>query len=357
MWSLDQSKKDGMSMKAALYNGQDKMEVQECPDPIPDAYDVIVKVKATGICGSDLLVYNDKEEADELPAGHEVTGEIVDTGSSTDKNLLGKRVAIETIGQGRACSVCWYCRTGQYKHCQDLTENDGGGFAEYIKRKAIGCYEIADSMSWEEGALVEPLAVSIHGVKRGLMQGGESVVILGSGTIGLTTVMAARRLGAGKIFVTARHPQQAEMALALGADYAYNPDDPQFNQVILDHTEGRGADMAIETVGGNSDATLLQSIESTRAQGRIVILGGFRRRLAFDWLNPLIKEQSIIFSLCYGLTDGYHDYETAISILSDNETNLNNIVTHKYPLASIQEAFECAYDKSKGSIKVQIHQT
>ena len=212
-------------------------------------------------------------------------------------------------------------------------------------------------MSWEEGALVEPLAVSIHGVKRGLMQGGESVVILGSGTIGLTTVMAARRLGAGKIFVTARHPQQAEMALALGADYAYNPDDHQFNQVILDHTEGRGADMAIETVGGNSNSTLLQSIESTRAQGRIVILGGFRRRLAFDWLNPLIKEQSIIFSLCYGLTDGYHDYETAISILSDNETNLNNIVTHKYPLASIQEAFECAYDKSKGSIKVQIHQT
>ena len=200
------------------------------------------------------------------------------------------------------------------------------------------------------------MAVSIHGIRRGVMKGGESVVILGSGTIGLTAVVAAKQLGAGKIFVTARHKQQASMALTLGADYACDPNDPQFNDLILDHTGGRGADMTVETVGGSSGATLLQSIECTRTQGRIVILGGFRRPLEFDWLKPLLKEQSIIFSSCYGVIDGYHDYETAIDILSDGINSLVEIVTHKYPLSDIQEAFVCAYDKSTGSIKVQIHQ-
>jgi len=343
-------------MKAAFYNGKGQMEVRNHPDPNPNEDDAIIKVKATGICGSDLLMNNDKEEADELPSGHEVTGEVVDTGSSVDKSLLGTRVAIETIGQGRACSKCWYCRMGQYRQCEYIAENDGGGFAEYIRRKAIGCYEISDSMSWDKGALVEPLAVSIHGIRRGVMRGGESVVILGSGTIGLTSVVAAKQLGAGKIFVTARHKQQASMALALGADYACDPNDPKFNDLILDHTGGRGADMTVETVGGNSGATLLQSIECTRTQGRVVILGGFRRPLEFDWLKPLLKEQSIIFSSCYGVIDGYHDYETAIDILSDGTNSLVDIVTHKYPLSDIQKAFVCAYDKSTGSIKVQIHQ-
>ena len=96
-------------MKAAFYNGKGQMEVRNHPDPNPNEDDVIIKVKATGICGSDLLMNNDKEEADELPAGHEVTGEVVDTGASVDKSMLGTRVAIETIGQGRACSKCWYC--------------------------------------------------------------------------------------------------------------------------------------------------------------------------------------------------------------------------------------------------------
>ena len=199
-------------MKAAFYNGNGKMQIKEHPEPIPESGDAIIQVRATGICGSDLLMNNDKEEADELPTGHEVSGQIVEVGSEVDRNLIGQRVAIETIGQGRACSTCWYCRMGQYRQCQNMAVVEGGGFAEFIRRKAIGCYQIGESMTWEEGALVEPLAVSIHGIRRGLMNGAETVAILGSGTIGLTAVVAARELGARKIFVTARHKQQANMA-------------------------------------------------------------------------------------------------------------------------------------------------
>ena len=343
-------------MKAAFYNGNGKMQIKEHPEPIPESGDAIIQVRATGICGSDLLMNNDKEEADELPTGHEVTGQIVEVGSEVDRNLIGQRVAIETIGQGRACSTCWYCRMGQYRQCQNMAVVEGGGFAEFIRRKAIGCYQIGESMTWEEGALVEPLAVSIHGIRRGLMNGAETVAILGSGTIGLTAVVAARQLGAGKIFVTARHKQQANMALALGADYACDPSNGDFERLILENTEGRGADLTVETVGGKSNATLTQSVKSTRMQGRIVILGGFRTPLEFDWLQPLLKEQSFIFSSCYGVLNGYHDYEMAIELLSQKENKLSEIVTHKFSLKDIQKGFECAYDKTTGSIKVQIHQ-
>ena len=343
-------------MKAAFYNGNGKMQIKEHPEPIPESGDAIIQVRATGICGSDLLMNNDKEEADELPTGHEVSGQIVEVGSEVDRNLIGQRVAIETIGQGRACSTCWYCRMGQYRQCQNMAVVEGGGFAEFIRRKAIGCYQIGESMTWEEGALVEPLAVSIHGIRRGLMNGAETVAILGSGTIGLTAVVAARQLGAGKIFVTARHKQQANMALALGADYACDPSNGDFERLLLENTEGRGADLTVETVGGKSNATLTQSVESTRMQGRIVILGGFRTPLEFDWLQPLLKEQSFIFSSCYGVLNGYHDYEMAIELLSQKENKLSEIVTHKFSLKDIQKGFECAYDKTTGSIKVQIHQ-
>ena len=343
-------------MKAAFYNGNGEMEIKEHPEPAPESGDAIIQVRATGICGSDLLMNNDKEEADELPTGHEVTGQIVEVGSEVDRNLIGQRVAIETIGQGRACSTCWYCRMGQYRQCQNMAVVEGGGFAEFIRRKAIGCYQIGKSMTWEEGALVEPLAVSIHGIRRGFMSGAETVAILGSGTIGLTAVVAARQLGAGKIFVTARHKQQANMALALGADYACDPSNGDFEKLILENTDGRGADLTVETVGGKNNATLTQSVESTRMQGRIVILGGFRTPLEFDWLQPLLKEQSFIFSSCYGVLNGYHDYEMAIDLLSRDSSKLHEIVTHKYSLGDIQKGFECAYDKTTGSIKVQIHQ-
>ncbi len=343
------------TMKAALHDGKDTMRLTEIEKPTPGPGDVIVRVRAVGICGSDLLMNADKTEPDELPTGHEVAGEIVEVGEGVDASRLGQRVAIETIGHGRACTQCWYCRMGQFRQCLDKADAEGGGFAEYIKRRAIGCYPLTDDLSWEDGALVEPLAVSVHGIRRGLMTGGETVAVLGAGNIGLTAVAAARALGAGKVFATARHEQQAAMAKRLGADDALPPDGPAFQEALADATGGRGADLTIETVGGKSEATVTQSIEVTRMQGRIVILGGFRAPLTVDWLPPLLKEQSIIFSSCYSVLDGYHDYEVAIDMMAQGKAPLAQMVTHRFALDDIQKGFETAYDKSTGSIKVQIH--
>jgi threonine dehydrogenase-like Zn-dependent dehydrogenase len=345
------------TMKAAFFDGDSSMMLADIAAPEPGADDVIIRVRATGICGSDLLMNIDKTEPDPIPFGHEVAGEIVEVGPGVEASLVGQRVAVETIGHGLACASCWYCRQGQFRQCLNKRPNEGGGFAQYMKRRAIGCYPLPDGMSWEDGALVEPLAVSVHGVRRGAMQGGETVAVLGTGNIGLTAIAAARALGAGKIFATARHAQQVEMAKALGADEVVSSEGVELLEVLEAATEGRGADLTIETVGGHSGATLEQAIDVTRMQGRIVVLGGFRRPITMDWLAPLLKEQSVIFSSCYSIMHGQHDYELAIDILASGRAHLQQIVTHKYPLEQIGEGFATAYDKKTGSIKVQIHQS
>ena len=343
-------------MKAAFYNGMGEMEVREFETPVPGNDEVLIKLKATGICGSDLNMNKSKSEADKEPAGHEVAGEIVEIGEGVDSSMIGKRVAVEVLGSGKSCYSCWYCRQGQYTHCQNKSVTSSGGFAEYICRKSKGCYELSSDMTWSKGALVEPLAVSVHGARIGNIKGGDTVAILGSGTIGLTAVTAARELGAGKILVSARHKHQADMAIKLGADATGNPENGEFENLVQEYTDGRGADLAIETVGGSRKDTVDQAIEVTRRQGNIVILGVFYGELPIDWKGPVLKEQRIQGSICYGIINGTHDFEVAINMLSKRSVNLEEIVTHTYPLENIEEGFKTAYDKSTGSIKVHILQ-
>ena len=278
------------TMTAALHDGKGTMRISEIEKPEPGPGDAIVRVRSVGICGSDLLNYGANTKPETWPGGHEVAGEIVEVGEGVDPSRIGERVAIDTIAHGRACTRCWYCRMGQFRECTDKAPEEGGGFAQYMKRRAAGCYSLSDSLSWEEGALVEPLAVSVHGVRRGQMSGGETVAVLGAGNIGLAAVAAARAMGAGKVLATARHEQQAAMAKRLGADDALPPEGPALQEALAEATDGRGADLTIESVGGHSDATLKQAIEVTRKQGRIVILGGFRVPITLDWVQPLLKE-------------------------------------------------------------------
>ncbi len=146
------------------------------------------------------------------------------------------------------------------------------------------------------------------------------------------------------------------MAKILGADEALPPDGPEFWDALADATDGRGADVTIETVGGTRGDTVEQAIEITRRQGRIVIVDGFRRPLTIDWLPPLLKEHSIVFSSCYGIIDGRHDYELAIDLMASGKSPIKQMVTHNYSLDDIQKGFDTAYDKTSGSIKVQILQ-
>jgi len=332
----------------------------EMPRPEVEPDTVIIRVRATGICGSDLGRYHNPDWKEKLPAGHEVAGEVVEIGEGVEGLRIGDRVAVEAGGQGKACGRCRFCLAGQFRRCvkigtalQWVTEGWGGGFAEYLKRKGVACYKLPDHVSWQEGALVEPLAVGVHGVRRARMLGGETVVVLGAGTIGLATVAAARSLGAGKLFVTARHRHQGDMALRLGADRVLPTGTKELEEAVADATDGRGADIVIETVGGHDFTTMTQAYAVARPLGRIVVIGVFHRPATMDFTTPLLKEQSIIFALCYAYTDEIHDFEIARDIIAAGRLPLKELVTHTFPFEKAQEALDTAYDKSTGCIKVQ----
>ena len=139
-----------VTMTAALFDGKGHMNVVEMDRPKTGPGDVLIRVRETGICGSDLIIYTDLTTPEKIPAGHEVAGEIVETGPGVDPRRVGERIAIETIGHGLACAECWYCRMGQYTHCQNKATDQGGGYAQYISRRAFGCYPVTDRISWEQ---------------------------------------------------------------------------------------------------------------------------------------------------------------------------------------------------------------
>ena len=173
---------------------------------------------------------------------------------------------------------------------------------------------------------------------------GDTVVVLGAGNIGLTAIAAARALGAGKIIATARHSHQAELAKVLGADFVVDPNDD-------------GAKSAVYhlTAGLDNDATLVQAVDMTRVMGRIFVLGPSTNPTLTDWMKLHLKEQSILFSVCYGIMDGRHDFEMAFDLMASGKVDLKRIVTHTFPLREMPQAWATAYDKSTGSVKVQLH--
>ncbi|MBI4218927.1 MAG: zinc-binding dehydrogenase [Chloroflexi bacterium] len=352
-------------MLAALDMGKGNYRVQKVPMPERLPGSALIRVRQTGICGSDLHMTRQRSEHQVVPSGHEIAGEIAELlagAKSSDGSgaplHVGDRVAIEGIGQGRACGNCYYCRLGQYVRCGNRDKDTGGGFAEYMTRLPVGCYRLPDSIDWTDAALVEPLAVSIHALRyRETMKPGDTVAVVGAATIGLAAIAAARALGARKVIASARHPQQAKLARILGADIVTGSDKGELEEAVKSATGGLGADVAVETIGGHQVETLDQAVRVCRPQGTVSILGvSWWERLPLDLMTPMLAELNFVFSNCYSVVDGRHDFEVAIDLLASGRVALRQIVTHTFPLGEIQKGFETAYDKGTGSIKVHIAQ-
>lgn len=344
------------TMKAALDDGTGKY-VQHQLD-MPEMYEgaALIRVRQSGICGSDLHMTDARTEAQTVASGHEVAGEIVELPSGETRLQVGDRVALETIGAGRACMRCHYCRYGQYRHCMDLAPDTGGGFAEYMTRRPAGLFKLPDNLDWDDGALVEPMAVSVHALRYVRMKPGDVVGVTGAATIGLSAIATARAFGAKTVIASAKYPHQAAAALNMGADVVTGSDGDEFEEACRVASGGIGADIVLESVGGHQTAALHQAIRATRPQGTTVNLGGIKAPMEIDLLDPLLREISIVSVTCYDVIDGVHDYEVAIDLLASGNVPYRQIVTHKNSLDDIQTGFATAYDKSSGSIKVHITQ-
>ncbi len=342
------------TMRAALDDGTGQFVVLDIP--MPDMFDgaALIQVRQTGICGSDLHMTTGRTEAQTLPSGHEVAGEILEIPDGDHGLSVGDRVAIEMVGAGRACLSCHFCRYGQWKHCVNPAPDTGGGFAQYMTRRPAGLFKLPDSFDWVDGAVVEPMAVSVHGLRYGRMQPDDVVGVVGSATIGLSAIAAARAFGARKVIASARHPQQAEAARKMGADVVVGSEPGEFEDACMEASNGIGADFVVESVGGYQSASFQQAIRATRNQGTMLYLGGVKVPMEFDLFEPLLREIRIQSVICYGVIDGRHDYEVAIDLLASGKIPYREIVTHQVGLEDIQTGFDAAWDKTSGSIKVHV---
>lgn len=344
-------------MRAALDDGSQTYIPQDVPMPEMFSGAALIKVHQTGICGSDLHMTSRRDEAQDMPSGHEVAGEIVELPRGESRLAVGDRVAIDTVCGGRACLNCRYCSYGQYRHCLQMASDSGGGFAEFITRRPAGLFKLHDDMDWTDGALVEPMAVSVHGLRYAGMKPGDVVAVVGSAPIGLSSIASARDFGASMVIASAKYPRQAELATKMGADYITGAEPGELTDRVKELTDGVGADVVVESVGGHQTVSFHEALSATRNQGTMVYLGGMKIPMEVDLFDPLLREIRIISSNCYGVIDGVHDYEVAIRLIASGEYPYREAVTHRFQLEEIQEAFGVAFDKSTGAVKVHIVQS
>lgn len=343
------------SMKASLQSGVRQIDLVRLETPRATPGTVVVKVAATGICGSDLHFYRARSEPQITPMGHETTGVLHELGESVANLFLGQRVVIDMVA-GTACGVCSYCRMGYAIHCTGERVPFGGGLAEFVRTKAAGIFPLPDAVDDALGTLVEPLAVGVHAVRRMRVEPGMVGVIVGAGTIGLTALAAAISAGSEKVYVVAKHPFQAEAALALGASGILPPDPSDMVAALAAANGGSGADYAIETVGGTGD-TLDLAARLVRPLGMVGVLGAFRDDFRpLTLIPPHIKEITFHLPNCYSVIDGKHDFQVAIELLAQKSfgAKLARLITHQLSLDEVAAAFRIADDKSSRSIKVLV---
>ena len=285
-------------MKAAYFSGPGKpVVIQQVDLPNPGPTDVVVKVHRCGICGSDVSMTSDVPFTfTPGPLGHEYAGEIVEVGRNVTGLRVGDRV---TCLPSTPCGTCEGCRRGNLIFCtaQQATA-DGrryGGFGEYVAIPAGGAKLLPDWLSYSDGALIEPMACGLHALRLMRMEPGSSVLVLGAGSMAMSMVYWARRMGAGRIVVASRSAHRRDMVQSVGADafHSFTDDDP----AALSASLGGGADIVAECVG--KPGMLGTAIDYVRPQGAVVSLGMCQHAEPIMPAACTFREASLFFPVGY----------------------------------------------------------
>ncbi len=340
-------------MKAAIFQGVSEIAIAEvAQQPPPPGY-AVVQVKQAGICGSDLHSYfGHWSQSHTFAHGHESCGIVTALGEGVTNVQLGERVVIECFSH---CGECVYCRTGHYNHClqrRGVSHEQHGGFAEYTTAHASALFSIPDTMSDEEGALVEPLAVGVRALAQANATHQDRVAIIGGGTIGLLCLAVAKANGVKETLITVKYAQQAQLARELGADHVIDITQTDVKAVVKELTAGLGMDVVIETVGGATNFN--DALAITRKRGRLVLVAGYHGALEVDLSRIVWSEVLVTGSNCYGYSGLQTDFAAAIELIATGKVDITRIVTHRYGLSQVAEAFRVSADKNSGAVKVHL---
>jgi L-iditol 2-dehydrogenase len=340
-------------MKAFVLQQPHDLRLEERPIPTIDRDEALVRVRRVGVCGSDVH-YWDRGRIGPVVVrgpmilGHECAGEIVEIGEDVADLRVGDRVTLEP---GVPCGRCEYCRAGHYNLCPDVvffaTPPVDGAFCEYVAHPATSCYRLPDEVSFEEGAMCEPLSVGVHAVRRAGIGLGDSVLITGAGTIGLVTLMAAQAAGAAATIVTDVQPNRLALASELGATATADVRSQDATALVQDVTQGRGADAGIECTGVS--AAMLTGLMSVRSGGTLVWVGMTDDEYTIPAVVAIRRELDI-----RGIFRYHHTYPAAIDLIATDRAEVARLITHRFPLDDLPEAMETAHTGRDGAVKVMI---
>ncbi len=337
-------------MKAVVFTEPNKLEVKEAPDPKIGPDEALVQPKRCGICGSD---YSLLEGEYILPIsypvipGHEWSGVVVEVGSQVKDLSAGDRVVGEcAVG----CGECALCKSG-HVNCCPVGDHFGftldGAMAECVKVKAAWLHKLPDSLSFKEGALIEPFTVGYYSIRAiGRVDGGDTVLVSGGGTIGLSAAIVARGMGARVILVEPLSNRR-NLAKELGADAVIDPYEGDLIEKVEQLTGGKGADVVIEAAG--VDDSLKAVLDLVGYAGRVSFVGINLKETLPVGLGKIQKKGLTI----RGILGSPFVWEKALEFLSQVKPNLSLLSTHEFPLEEAKEAFELAR-KAEQCVKVEL---
>lgn len=342
-------------MNAAIMDRPLSIDVRKVDIPVPGDNEALVKVHCIGICGSDVHYYEHGRIGRyvvEKPIilGHELAGEVVQIGKHVKNVSVGDRVAVEP---GVTCGRCQYCKSGRYNLCPDVvflaTPPVDGAWAEYIAIQSDYLFKLPDTMSYEEGALLEPLSVGFHAMQRGNVKPFDRLLIQGLGPIGLLAAQAAKLFGVTEIYATDVVPYRLQLARELGVTEAIDARSENVGKRLDELTGGAGVTVIVETSG--SAGAMADAVRLVNRGGRIVYVGlPTVDEIPID-LSRLIDAEIDV----YGVFRYANTYPAAIQALQRSTLDIRKIITHRYPLSDIKEAVETARTQKDTSVKVMIY--
>lgn len=345
-----------------------KLEVRKMPDPRPGPDDVLLKIKACGVCGSDIHFYeHDKDDYILYPGltkfptttGHEFSGEVTEVGKNVKSLKVGDMVTAEEMIW---CGYCTPCRNGYPNHCENLEEigfTIPGAFAEYLAIGAKYCWKLdaiaerygSKEKAFEAGSVVEPTTVAYNGIfiRAGGFQPGAYAAVFGAGPIGLASVALCRASGAGMVAAFEVSPNRREIAKKLGADYVYDPREVSPSQVLMDLSKGEGFDMMVEAAGAPGK-TIPEMEKSLAISGKIVQIGRAAERVPI-YLETLQVRRGQIFGSQGHSGDAI--FPSVIRMMASGRLDMTQMITARYDLAKTVEAIAASGERFHGKITVK----
>lgn len=323
---------------------------KEVPVPTPSDREALVKIKRIGICGSDIHVYHGNHPYTSYPVtqGHEVSGEIVEVGKNVSGLSVGDKVIIEPQV---FCGSCHPCTHGKYNLCESLKVmgfQTTGCASQYFAVDSSKITKLPPSLSFDEGALMEPLAVTIHAAKRFPDLVGSKVAILGCGPIGLLLMQSVKALGAAQVMVTDVSDYRLNLARELGADYAFNTLSRDFSACLLEAFGKDKADVIYDCAG--SDITMNQAIQNARKGSTIILVAVFAKMANVDLAKLNDSELDLNTSMMYR----HEDFVDAIRLVEEKKINLSPLISKHFPFTEFLNAYQYIDANKETTMKVII---